>query len=105
MTITIQIPDTAYKQLISGKTRMLGTIALVSPTEGNFNAYQRRKPNVHRDYIKLPHGRVSMSQENVRLTLNIALDEANIVPADAVLYECQEASTFIETMMQKGGRL
>ena len=47
-------------------------------------------------YIKLPHGRASVGDSHVRLTLRIALDEADIVPADAIMDESRQASDFVD---------
>ena len=92
MTIKLQLPDAVYASLLKGNARVQGTIALVSPTEGNFNVHPAR------EYRKLPHGRVSMSEESVRLTLNINLDEAHVCPADIIIYESATASNFVETL-------
>jgi len=98
MTIKLQLPDDVYASLMKGNARMQGTIALVSPREGNFNVHSRKRNPSAREYRKLPHGRVSMSSENIRLTLNINLDEAHICPADIIIYESATASNFVETL-------
>ena len=41
MTIKIQLADNVYKALLAGGNRIQGSIGLVSPTEGNFNAHRR----------------------------------------------------------------
>ena len=98
MTIKLQLPDAVYESLLKGNARVQGTIALVSPTEGNFNVHNRKREHPAREYRKLPHGRVSMSEESVRLTLNINLDEAHVCPADIIIYESATASNFVETL-------
>lgn len=40
MNIQVQISDEVYKSLVAGGNRVKGTIALVSPNEGNFNAWR-----------------------------------------------------------------
>ena len=40
MNIELQISDEVYKNLLSKGSRVSGTIALVSPKEGNFNAWK-----------------------------------------------------------------
>lgn len=75
---------------------MEGSIALVSPKEGNFNAYNRNrgKSSQKREYRKLPHGRVSMNEESVRLTLNIGLDETGICSSQILVEESEMASRY-----------
>ena len=41
MNVKIQLSDEAYKTLVNGNGRLEGSLGLVSPTEGNFNAYRR----------------------------------------------------------------
>ena len=97
MTIKLQLPDAVYASLLKGNARVQGPIALVSPREGNFNAYNRNRGKTsRREYRKLPHGRVSMNDESVRLTLNINLDERGIRPSDVIIYESAAASNFVE---------
>ena len=95
MTIKLQLPDAVYASLLKGNARVQGTIALVSPREGNFNVHSRKRKTSAREYRKLPHGRVSMNEESVRLTLNINLDEAHVCPADIIIYESATASHFV----------
>ncbi|CCZ47191.1 putative uncharacterized protein [Bacteroides sp. CAG:661] len=87
MNVKIQISDEAYKALMNGNGRLEGSLGLVSPTEGNFNAYRRNASKPGNKYIKLPHGRASVGDSHVRLTLRIALDEADITPADVLIDE------------------
>ena len=77
---------------------MQGTIALVSPREGNFNVHSRKRNPSAREYRKLPHGRVSLSSESLRLTLNIGLDESNICPSQVLLDESEMASYYVNRM-------
>ena len=96
MNVKIQLSDEAYKTLVNGNGRLEGSLGLVSPTEGNFNAYRRGASRPGNKYIKLPHGRASVGDSYVRLTLRIALDEADIVPADAIMDESRQASDFVD---------
>ena len=96
MNVRIQISDETYKALMNGNGRLEGSLGLVSPTEGNFNAYRRSASRPGNKYIKLPHGRASVGDNHVRLTLRIALDEADIVPADAIMDESRQASDFVD---------
>ena len=84
MNINLQIPDSTYQRLVSGGCRLRGSIGLVSPTEGNFNEHAKCAPRPGHKYIKLRHGRASVGDTQVRLTLRIALDEADIVPAQTI---------------------
>ena len=81
MNIELQISDEVYKNLLSKGSRVSGTIALVSPKEGNFNAWKSHQDKREvRKFIKLPHGRASIGKENVRLTLRIDRTETDVMP-------------------------
>ena len=41
MEVRIQIADSVYAELLNGNKRIKGSIGLVSPTVGNFNAHRR----------------------------------------------------------------
>ena len=96
MYIKVQISDEVYKALVASGIRKRGSIALVGPKEGNFNAFSsgkvRTKP---RKFIKLPHGVASIDEDHVRLHLNINRQETDIKPADVICYESEDASQFI----------
>ena len=96
MNVKIQLSDEAYKTLVNGNGRLEGSLGLVSPTEGNFNAYRRSASRPGSKYIKLPHGRASVGPKRVRLALNIALDETGITPADILMDESRQASDFVD---------
>ena len=100
MTITLQISDAVYASLLNGNARVRGTIGLVNPTEGNFNAHRPYQPKPGIKYVKLPHGRVSVGEENVRMTLCVGLMEANIVPAQVIVDESCQASDFVDLMLE-----
>ena len=96
MEIKIQISDSVYKALLTGGNRIQGSIGLVSPTEGNFNAHRRtlgERPDTR--YIKLAHGRASVTEERVSLTLRIDRRETDVVPCEVIDVESQEASDFV----------
>ena len=98
MYIKIQIADSVYQQLVSGNKRIQGTLALSNPTEGNFNAHKKtwqHKPGMR--YLKLPHGRVTVCDENVRMNLHIKREEC-LVPARTIEAESNMASSFIDFM-------
>lgn len=103
MIIQLQISNAVYASLLKDNTRVQGTIALVNPIEGNFHAHQRHTPSVPRKYIKLPHGRASINNESVRLSLHIGLDEANVQPGTAILKESFKAINFVNNVIKEGG--
>ena len=96
MNINLQISDSVYKALLAGGNRVRGSIGLVSPSEGNFNAH-RRTPGERPDtrYIKLAHGRASVTEDRVSLTLRIDRRETDVVPCEVIDMESQEASDFV----------
>ncbi len=46
-------------------------------------------------YIRLPHGRASVTDERVSLTLHIDRHETDIVPHEVIDIEAAEASDFV----------
>ena len=106
MNITLQISDSAYQRLVSTGSRIQGTIGLINPTEGNFSEHRKSgaRPGTksiklrHTKSIKLRHGRASVGGTQVRLTLRIGLDEADVIPSQVIEDESKEASAFIEGM-------
>ena len=93
MDIKLQISDSAYQRLVSSGSRIQGTIGLINPTEGNFS---ESRPGTKS--IKLRHGRASVGDTQVRLTLRIGLDEVDVIPSQVIEDESKEASAFIEGM-------
>lgn len=102
MYINLQLSDAAYQRLISGNARLRGSIGLINPTEGNFNEYARTNPSAGTKWLKLRHGRATVGPSQVRLTLRIALDEADIVPAQAIEEESRQASAFVDDTFGSG---
>ena len=102
MIVKIQISDAVYASLLNGTKRIQGTLALVNPTEGNFNEHQRNwRPQPGTKYMKLPHGRVTVSDENVRMRISINVDEAGIIPSQIILDESEQASDFVDVMFDR----
>ena len=86
MEIKIQLADNVYKDLMSGGNRI----------QGNFNAHRRAdyvRPETK--FIKLAHGRASVTEERVSLTLRIDRKEADVVPCEVIEVESQAASDFV----------
>lgn len=95
MNITIQISDATYASLLNGTSRIQGSIRLVNPTEGNFNEHRRWKPKPGTHYMKLPHGKVSVNDDRVRMNLCISRDEM-VDASQAIMGESMDASNFVE---------
>lgn len=96
MNVTIQISDATYAKLLSGNRRIQGTLALANPTEGNFNAHNKTwKPKPGTQYMRLPHGKVSVTDDGVRMHLRISRDEMVNAP-QAIMGESMDASNFVE---------
>lgn len=96
MNVTIQISDATYAKLLSGNRRIQGTLALANPNEGNFNAHNKTwKPKPGTQYLRLPHGKVSVTNDDVRMHLRISRDEMVNAP-QAIMGESIDASNFVE---------
>lgn len=103
MNIKIQISDELYKTLVASGKRIRGSIALVTPKEGNFSAYATsRGMRKVRKFIKLPHGRASVSEEDVRLTLCVERMEQHVMPAAVIIDESAQASVFVDQVTPSG---
>ena len=101
MYINLQLPDSTYQRLISGSSRIRGSIGYVSPTEANFNEHARNTPAPGSLHLKLPHRRASVSKKNVRLSLVVDLNETDILPAQAIEDESRQASGFIDQVFER----
>ena len=96
MNVTIQINDATYAKLLSGNRRIQGTLALANPNEGNFNAHNKTwKPKPGTQYMRLPHGKVSVTDDDVRMHLRISRDEMVNAP-QAIMGESMDACNFVE---------
>ena len=98
MNINIQLSDAVYQRLVTTGSRVQGTIGLVSPNEGNFNEHNKSAAPGSR-YMKLPHGRASVTDKQVRLTLRVGLDEVKVMPAQAIEEESRQAAGFVDEML------
>ena len=95
MNVMIQINDADYASLLNGTSRIQGSIGLVNTTEGNFNAHRRTRPKPGTQFMRLPHGKISVSDDDVRMHLRISRDELVDAP-QAILGESIDASNFVE---------
>lgn len=101
MNVNVQISDAVYAKLLNGSTRIQGTLALANPNEGNFHAHNktwRPKPGTHT--MKMPHGRVSVTSDDVRVNLRIKRNEKIDMP-QAILDESVDASNFVVVITEK----
>ena len=98
MNVTIQLSDAAYASLLNGTKRLQGTIFLVNPTEGNFHEHNKTwRPKPGTQYMRLPHGRISVTDDDVRMHLCIRRDE-HVDPPQTILGESIDASAFVENI-------
>ena len=79
MYIKIQISDALYQALLTQGKRKKGSIALVSPKEGNFNAFaSNSETRKQRKFIRLAHGSASVGDEDVRMHLRISPEKPRL---------------------------
>lgn len=95
MNVIIQLPDEVYANLLSGNKRIRGSIALVNPKEGNFNPHRESAHGCARKFLKLPHGKVSINEADIRLSLRVACSET-CIPGYIIESESRMASSFIK---------
>ena len=101
MNVTIQLNDATYASLLNGTKRIQGTLFLVNPNEGNFHEHQRTwRPKPGTQYMRLPHGKITVSEDNVRMHLRISRDEMIDAP-QAILGESVDASNFVEIVTEE----
>lgn len=101
MNINLQISDSTYQALVSKGARIKGSIGLVSPTEGNFNEHRHSATTEGSKVIRLAHGRASVNDSKVRLTLCVNLKEENVMPAQAIVDESLQAGEFIDRVIDE----
>ena len=97
MKLILNISDADYRELIAKPNRMRGSIGLISLKEASFNRHHSYGKPQAREYRfhKLRHGRVSITDERVRLTLNIERSETDICASECIDDESREASDFV----------
>lgn len=101
MNIQITISDNLYARLVNGTCRVQGTLGLVSPMEGNFNEHHKSRARKEDKFIKLPHGKASVGEDVVKLSLVLDRKEAGLVASEAILCESRWASEFVVAEMEE----
>ena len=95
MEVRIQIADEVYRRMLVSENRVKGSIGLVSPTEGNFNAWKVWTPESSESkMIRLRHGKAYVDSRRTRLMLSIDHTE-EVRPYDVIDQESQQASDFV----------
>lgn len=95
MKITLQLSDKVYQQLVASGNRIQGSLGLVSPTEGNFNAHTRHVSVDDRDMMhKMAHGRIRISSRRTSVRLWFDHEQELIDVPVAIEREGREASGF-----------
>ena len=95
MEVRIQIADEVYRRMLVSENRVKGSIGLVSPTEGNFNAWKVWTPESSESKtIRLRHGKAYVDSRRTRLMLSIDHTE-EVRPYDVIDQESQQASDFV----------
>jgi len=106
MTLKLHLSDADYRELISNARRMRGSIGLIGTKEATFNRHHPatcRRDGSYR-FRKLEHGRVSVTDQHVRLTLQIDRTETHVSPSQCIDDECIEASSFVFEEAEGNGR-
>lgn len=97
MFIKVQLSDKVYEQMVATGRRVEGSIGMVNPKEGNFNAYKRQSWQRREtgDMVKqLEHGRVRVSDERVSLRVRIKRPSGEM-PSTILDRETQQAVAFV----------
>ena len=104
MKIILNISDADYRELIANPRRLRGSIGLIGVEEATFNRHRAESRPKARDYRfhKLAHGRVSITDERVRLTLNIDRTETSVCASECIDAESRTASDFVFDEIEEG---
>ena len=99
MEIKLQLSNKVYQQLVAGGNRIQGSLGLVSPTEGNFNAHVRHAVTDDYDVMhKMAHGRIRISNRRTSVRLWFDHEQELIDVPTAIDREGREASGFAYQM-------
>lgn len=91
----MQLSDNVYQQLVASGKRIQGSLGLVSPTDGNFNAHVRHTAMDDDDMThKMAHGRIRISNRRTSVRLWFDHEQELIDVPLAIEREAREASGF-----------
>ncbi|MDO4160955.1 MAG: hypothetical protein Q4D41_10900 [Prevotellaceae bacterium] len=98
--VTLILEDETYNCMLNEGIRIQGTIGLVNSKVCDFSEHAKRKNRgIKRVSYALPHGKVSVGEENIRLSLYIKLKNLDTVPSDIIYDESSEAGDFVARIM------
>ena len=102
MNITVQISEKDYEMLMGSNDgrRTRGSLELTSPKRGNFRCYKTAPEAAGHKYIRLSHGRVSVNERRVRMSLLVDLKES-VIPGDVIWDDCWNAKQFVDKHFEK----
>ena len=102
MEITVEMPDMDYEAIVKAKGRKVrGSLGFINPKKVCFTAYHE-KPRERGDakYIRLGHGKASVTTEAVRMHLKINRDESNMDFSTTLREETDQATCFIDSVLR-----
>ena len=93
MTFALSIEGEALTQMVDGR-RIAGTLGFSADGTLNFNAW-RNKPAEQSEYIRLRHGRASVSPRRIRLFIDMDRREKLDDPISSIYSDTYDAMSFI----------
>lgn len=91
MKCVIELPNDVKRN-----KSLAGTILISTEGIANFRLWNVAKRKKNNKYKRLPHGRVTRTDEATYLTLRVNHDESGIRPSDALINECWDAKQFLK---------
>ena len=77
MEVIVYIPDEVYQTLVSERVKLAGTLCMDSSQIGRFNAWRRKpKETGEEKRYKLPHGRVTITEDVTRIRMQFRHNES-----------------------------
>ncbi len=95
MKLTLIIPDNVYAEIVGSSRWQRGSIQLLNAQEGVFHAHKNCNRRSRRQYIRTAHGRTSIGANDVRMTINMKLDENGLDPYSALMAEAEAGAEFV----------
>ena len=99
-TLKLQLTEQLYEALKNRNGRLEGSIGLINDWEANFNAYKRYRCRKRVKSMALPHGKASITDELMKLSLRIKLTETEVKPTDTMVKESRIAGDFFNCMVE-----